>query len=309
MIKKPGFFSRFYLSIIMFFLYAPIFVLIVFSFNSSRSRTVWTGFSFQWYSQLFADFPRFEFAQTSDFFLFEFFQNFIAILISIGQFIFRPVGGNTILDAFHTTIVVAILASVIATIAGTIAAIGFYSMRSRWRTPLVQINNIPMMNADIVTGVSLSLLFVSLGRILQFRLGFGTLLLAHITFCIPYVVLAIMPKLRQIDKNLVDAACDLGCTWMQAFWKVILPEIRPGIINGLIIAFTLSIDDFVISYFSAGGNVMTLPMQVFAMTRRRISPEINALSTILFLSVLTLLIVINVRSAKQEERLKRRTSA
>ena len=266
--KKPSFLGRFYMGFIMLFLYAPIFVLIVFSFNSTRSRTVWSGFTLEWYRRLFTD--------------------------------------GTVLDAFYTTLIIAVLASVIATIAGTFAAVGFYNMRSRWRTPLTQINNIPLMNADIVTGVSLSLLFVSLGTVLQFRLGFGTLLIAHIVFCIPYVVLTIMPKLRQIDRHLVDAACDLGCTWMQAFWKVIIPEIRPGIINGLIIAFTLSIDDFVISYFTAGGNVMTLPMQIFAMTRRRISPEINALSTILFLSVLTLLIIVNVRDARQSERLKKR---
>jgi len=269
--KKPGFIGRFYISIILFFLYAPIFVLITFSFNSSRSRSVWTGFSLDWYRRLFSD--------------------------------------GAILDALYTSIVIAVLAAVFATIAGTFAAVGFYNMRGRWRVPLMQINNIPMMNADIVTGVSLSLLCVSLGSFLQFRLGFGTLLLAHITFCIPYVVLAIMPKLRQVDGNLVDAARDLGCTWMQAFWKVIIPEIRPGIINGLIIAFTLSIDDFVISYFTAGGNIMTLPMQIFAMTRRRVSPEINALSTILFLSVLILLIIINVRDMRQEEKLKKRTAA
>ena len=269
--KKPGFIGRFYISIILFFLYAPIFVLITFSFNSSRSRSVWTGFSLDWYRRLFSD--------------------------------------GAILDALYTSIVIAVLAAVFATIAGTFAAVGFYNMRGRWRVPLMQINNIPMMNADIVTGVSLSLLFVSLGSFLHFRLGFGTLLLAHITFCIPYVVLAIMPKLPQVDGNLVDAARDLGCTWMQAFWKVIIPEIRPGIINGLIIAFTLSIDDFVISYFTAGGNIMTLPMQIFAMTRRRVSPEINALSTILFLSVLILLIIINVRDMRQEEKLKKRTAA
>ena len=255
----------------MLFLYAPIFVLVVFSFNSTRSRTVWTGFSLEWYQRLFSD--------------------------------------GTILDSFYTTLIVAGLAAVISTVAGTIAAIGFYNMRSRWRVPLTQVNNIPMMNADIVTGVSLSLLFVSVGAMMGFRLGFGTLLLAHIAFCIPYVVLAIMPKLRQIDRHLVDAACDLGCTWMQAFWKVIIPEIRPGIINGLIIAFTLSIDDFVISYFTAGGNIMTLPMQIFAMTRRRVSPEINALSTILFVSVLILLIIINVRDVKQDEKQKKRAAA
>ncbi|MCL2401094.1 MAG: ABC transporter permease, partial [Oscillospiraceae bacterium] len=199
-------------------------------------------------------------------------------------------------------------AAIIATVAGTFAAVGFHHMRRKFRTPMMQVNNIPMMNADIVTGVSLCLLFVSLGTVLRFRLGFGTLLIAHITFNIPYVILCIMPKLRQLDRNLVDAACDLGCTWMQAFWKVIIPEIRPGIINGLIIAFTLSIDDFVISYFTAGGNVMTLPMQIFAMTRRRVSPEINALSSILFMTVLTLLVILNVREIRHEDKMKKRAA-
>ena len=265
MTRKPGIAGRAYNALILFFLYAPIFVLIAFSFNSSKSRT-WTGFTLDWYASLLRD--------------------------------------SSIMNAFYTTIIIALLSAVIATIAGTFAAVGFYNMRARWRTPLLHINNIPMMNADIVTGVSLALLFVSLGGILKFNLGFATLLIAHITFNIPYVVLSVMPKLRQLDSNLIDAACDLGCTWIKAFWKVIVPEIMPGIINGLIIAFTLSIDDFVISYFTAGGNVMTLPMKIFAMTRRRITPEINALSTILFLTVLILLIIINIREARQEERLK-----
>jgi len=269
--KKPGIFGRSYTALILFFLYAPIFILIVFSFNSTRSRSVWTGFTFDWYRSLLVD--------------------------------------SSIMSSFYTSLIIALISAVVATIAGTFAAVGFYNMRRRWRTPLVQINNIPMMNADIATGVSLSLLFISIGSVLKFNLGFGTLLLAHITFNIPYVVLSIMPKLRQLDNNLVDAACDLGCTWMKAFWKVIVPEIMPGIINGLIIAFTLSIDDFVISYFTAGGNIMTLPMQIFAMTRRRISPEINALSTILFLTVLVLLIVINIREIRQEDRQKKTIKA
>ena len=267
MMKKPGLFGRLYSALILFFLYAPIFVLIVFSFNSTKSRSVWSGFSLQWYRQLIHD--------------------------------------SSILNAFYITIVLSLVAAVIATIAGTFAAVGFFDMRRKWRTPLMQINNIPMINADIITGVSLSLLFVSLGRFLRFEFGFGTLLIAHVTFNIPYVILSILPKLRQLDSNLVDAAMDLGCTWMKAFWKVIVPEIMPGIINGLIIAFTLSIDDFVISYFTAGMNVMTLSMKIFAMTRRRINPEINALSTILFLSVLVLLIIVNIREIRQEERARR----
>jgi len=270
-IKRPGIVGRTYTALILLFLYAPIFILITFSFNNSRSRTVWTGFTFDWYRSLIVD--------------------------------------SSIMNAFYTTLIIALISAIVATIAGTFAAVGFHNMRRRWRTPLLHINNIPMMNADIATGVSLSLLFISLSSILKFNLGFGTLLLAHITFNIPYVVLSIMPKLRQLDNNLVDAACDLGCTWMQAFWKVIVPEIMPGIINGLIIAFTLSIDDFVISYFTAGGNIMTLPMQIFAMTRRRISPEINALSTILFLTVLALLIIINIREARQEDKQKKSAKA
>ena len=262
MTKKPGLPGRFYNALILFFLYAPIFVLIVFSFNRTKSRSVWAGFSLDWYRQLVED--------------------------------------SSILNAFYITLVISLVAAVIATVAGTFAAVGFFYMRRKWRTPLMQINNIPMINADIITGVSLSLLFVSAAAALNFEFGFGTLLIAHVTFNIPYVILSIMPKLRQLDGNLVDAAMDLGCTWMKAFGKVIVPEIMPGIINGMIIAFTLSIDDFVISYFTAGKNVMTLSMKIFAMTRRRISPEINALSTILFLSVLILLIIINIRENRQE---------
>ena len=260
--------GRIYTCLILLFLYVPIFVLITFSFNRTRSRSVWSGFTLDWYRSLLTD--------------------------------------SSIMDAFYTTLVLALLASLIATVAGTFAAVGFYGMRKRWRTPLMQINNIPMINADIITGVSLCLLFVFLGGLFRFSLGFATLLIAHVTFCIPYVVLSVMPKLRQLDSNLIDAAQDLGCTWMKAFRKVIIPEIMPGIINGMIISFTLSIDDFVISYFTAGGGVMTLPMKIFAMTRRRVSPEINALSTILFLSVLFLLIIINVRQMRQDDRQKKR---
>ena len=271
MTRRPGAAGRLYNALILFFLYAPIFVLVVFSFNSTKSRTVWSGFSLDWYRQLIQD--------------------------------------SSILNSFYITIAVSLLAAVIATIAGTFAAVGFHNMRRRWRAPLMQVNNIPLINADIITGVSMSLLFVSAGAALRFELGFVTLLIAHITFNIPYVILSIMPKLRQLDNNLVDAACDLGCTWMKAFWKVIIPEIMPGIINGMIIAFTLSVDDFVISYFTAGGNIMTLSMKIYSMTRKRVSPEINALSTILFLTVLILLLIINIREMQQEERLKMRERA
>ena len=256
--------------LVFIFLYAPIFVLIVFSFNSSKSRSVWTGFSFKWYEQLFHN--------------------------------------SSILNALLITLLVSVLAALIATIIGTFAAIGFYTMKKKWRKPLLAVNNIPLINADIVTGVSLCLLFVASGNLLGFGLGFGTLLIAHITFNIPYVILSVMPKLYQLDVNLIDAAQDLGCTWMQAFWKVVIPEIKSGLVNGALIAFTMSIDDFVISYFTAG-HVQTLSMLIYSMTRKRITPEINAVSTLLFVCVLVLLIVVNVRESRQEDKLKKKALA
>ncbi len=260
------------LNILVFlFLYLPIAVLIVFSFNDSKSRTVWSGFSLHWYEELFHD--------------------------------------EEILSAFSTTLTVSVLAAVIATVLGTAAAIGFHSMKRKPRHLLMTINNIPMTNADIITGVSLMLLFVFTGNLLGFSLGFGTLLVAHITFNIPYVVLAVLPKLRQLNPNLGEAAMDLGATPWQAFWKVLMPELRPGILNGLLIAFTLSIDDFVISYFTAGSEVATLAMQIYAMTRKRISPEVNALSTILFVTVLTLLLIVNFREMHQSKQAEKRNRA
>ena len=257
--------------LVFLFLYLPIAVLIVFSFNDSKSRTVWSGFSLHWYQELFQD--------------------------------------EEILSAYSTTLTVSVLAALIATVLGTAAAIGFHSMKRRPRHLLLTINNIPMTNADIITGVSLMLLFVFTGNMLGFSLGFGTLLVAHITFNIPYVVLAVLPKLRQLNPNLGEAAMDLGATPWQAFWKVLMPELRPGILNGLLIAFTLSIDDFVISYFTAGSEVATLAMQIYAMTRKRISPEVNALSTILFVTVLTLLLIVNFREMHQTKQAEKRNKA
>ncbi len=245
------------------FLYLPIMVLIVFSFNQSKSRTVWTGFTLDWYNELVND--------------------------------------STIISSLETTLLVSVLAAVISVIVGTFAAIGFFYMKKNWRSPLLTINNIPVVNADIITGVSLSLLFVSAGAVLGFDLGFGTLLIAHISFNIPYVILSVMPKLYQLDSNLFEAAQDLGCTWFQTIWKVIIPEIMPGIVNGLLIAFTMSVDDFVISYFTAGSSVQTLSMTIYAMTRRRISPKINAISTLLFVLVLVMLIIVNVRETRQSK--------
>ena len=281
MSRKSRGFNRVLMALIFLFLYAPIFVLIVFSFNDSSSRTVWQGFTLRWYEELVRD--------------------------------------RAITSALWTTLLVSLLATVIATAAGTMAAVGLFHMKKRWRRPLMTVNSIPMTNADIVTGVSLCLLFVAffagwadfarwinavqgLVRLpVRLHMGFGTLLIAHITFNIPYVILNVSPKLRQMDKNLVDAAQDLGCTWLQAFRKVVLPEIKPGIVSGALIAFTMSVDDFVISYFTAGSGTSTLAMVVYGMTKRRISPKINAVSTMLFITVLALLVVVNVREARQEQ--------
>lgn len=271
MMQKNNAFARIFNILVYVFLYLPIVVLIIFSFNDSKSRTVWSGFSLHWYQELLQD--------------------------------------EEILAAFSTTITVSVIAAVVATVLGTAAAIGFHNMKRRPRNLFMTINNIPMTNADIITGVSLMLLFVFAGNLLGFSLGFGTLLVAHITFNIPYVVLAVMPKLRQLNPNLGEAAMDLGATPWQAFWKVLMPELRPGILNGMLIAFTMSIDDFVISYFTAGSEVSTLAMQIYAMTRKRISPEVNALSTILFVVVLTLLVTVNVRQVRQEQLNEKRARA
>lgn len=261
--KKKYTGGKIFTALTYIFLYAPIVFLIVFSFNSTKSRTIWSGFTLDWYKQLFND--------------------------------------SLIMSSLETTLTVSVIASVIAAVIGTFAAIGFYNMKKKWRSPLLTVNNIPVINADIITGVSLALLFVSAGAMLGFQLGFGTLLIAHISFDIPYIILSVMPKLYQLDRNLFEAAQDLGCTWFQTVYKVIIPEIMPGIINGLLIAFTMSVDDFVISYFTAGSSVQTLSMTIYAMTRRRISPEINAISTLLFAVVLILLVVVNVRESRQHK--------
>ncbi|SBW05460.1 ABC transporter, permease protein [uncultured Eubacteriales bacterium] len=268
--KKNGFFSNLFMVLVFLFLYAPIFVLIVFSFNALKSRTVWGGFSLQWYIQLF--------------------QN------------------TRILDALKTTLLISVIAAVVATIAGTAAAIGFHNMKRRPRGILMTVSNVTMTNAEIITGVSMMLLFVFAGRVLGFNQGFGTLLIAHITFDIPYVILSVMPKLRQLDPNIYEAAQDLGATGLLAFRKVVLPEIMPGVLNGMLIAFTMSIDDFIISYFTAGSETTTLALEIYSMTRKRISPEINALSTLMFLTVLILLVVVNVRQTRQESAEKRKAA-
>ncbi|MBQ2062644.1 MAG: extracellular solute-binding protein [Oscillospiraceae bacterium] len=276
--------DRILMGLVFLFLYAPIFILIIFSFNSGVSSSVWKGFSLHWYHEL--------------------------------------VHNRLIMTSVYTTLLVSLLATLIATIAGTFAAIGFFSMRRKRRDALMAVNNIPMMNADIVTGVSLCLLFVvffngwgtfagwintiqsAVTLPTKLSLGFGTMLIAHICFNIPYVILAVGPKLRQMDRNLVDAAQDLGCTWMQAFWKVIIPEIKPGIVSGALTAFTMSVDDFIISYFTAGSRTSTLAMTIYGMTKKRVSPQINAVSTLLFVTVLILLVIINIRESSMQKRAK-----
>ena len=282
--RKNGIASRAFMVMVFLFLYAPIFLLIIFSFNEGNSNAVWQGFSLKWYQELFKD--------------------------------------RIIMQSVYTTLTVSLIATVVSTVVGNLASIGFYNMRRRWREPLVTVNNIPMINADIVTGVALCLFFVAAfgawngfvewmettHRLTAPRLymGFGSLLIAHICFDIPHVVLCIMPKLRQMDGHLIDAAQDLGCTWMQAFWKVVVPEIKPGIVSGELIAFTMSVDDFVISYFTAGSSVSTLAMTIYGMTKKRITPKINAISTLLFATVLLLLIINNVREARLEKARKQR---
>lgn len=249
--------SKIYIWIIFAFLYTPIFILVVFSFNNSKSRVVWSGFTFRWYKRLFED--------------------------------------SQILMALSNTIIIAICSALIATILGTIAAIGIMNMNKLTKRLVMNITNLPMVNPEIVTGVSLMLLFVfAYNNFEILKPGMITLILAHTTFSLPYVILSVMPKLRQMDSNLYEAAQDLGCTPRKAFIKVVIPEIMPGIVTGMMMAFTLSIDDFVISYFTSG-TTQTLPLSIYSMTRKIVSPEINALSTILFFTVLILLLFVNVR--------------
>lgn len=251
--------SKFYTALIMLFLFAPIAILLVFSFNDAKSLSVFSGFSFKWYRELFKD------AAT--------------------------------LGALRNTLVLALSASVIATVMGTAAAVGINKLRSKaMRVTMDTVTNIPMINPDIITGISLMLMFVFVGRLfgLATSLSFWTMLIAHVTFCLPYVILQVLPKLRQMDRSLPEAAMDLGCTPLRAFFKVELPEIMPGVITGLIMAFTLSLDDFVISYFNSGNGFETLPIRIYSMTKKTVTPKMYALATIIFFVILLLLILTNI---------------
>ena len=250
------FLKRFYLVIMFIFLYAPILALMVLSFNSSKYMSKWTGFSLKWYQQMFSS--------------------------------------NLIMSALRTTLIIAFVSALIATVIGTIACIGINNMKKVPRTLILGVNNIPLMNADIVTGISLMLCFIAFGV----SLGFGTVLVAHITFNIPYVVLSVMPKMKQTEKSTYEAALDLGASPLYAFWKVILPDILPGILSGFLLAFTMSLDDFIITHFTKGAGINTLSTLIYSEVRKGIKPSLYALSTIMFLAVLILLIIANLPKRK-----------
>ncbi len=270
--------SKIYSAVIFLFLFAPIAVLLVFSFNDAKSLSVFSEFSLKWYKELFND-------------------------------------RNT-LGALKNTLILAVAATVISSLIGTVAAVGINKIRSRWyRTAMNTVTDIPMVNPDIITGISLMLMFVFVGRLFgaATSLNFVTMLIAHVTFCTPYVILQVLPKIQQMDKSLHEAAMDLGCTPVKAFLKVELPEILPGIITGAIMAFTLSLDDFVISYFTSGTGFETLPIRIYGMTKKTVTPKMYALATIIFFVTLTLLLISNVvdnddrRALKENKKLKRRT--
>lgn len=256
--------KRIYTFLIYLFLYAPIAVLIIYSFNESRSRGNWGGFSLKWYGELFRD-PQ-------------------------------------IMKALYYTLVVAVSSAAIATVIGTAAALGIYSMKKRSKTIVMNLTYIPVLNADIVTGVALMLLFIAV----NIPLGLTTLLLAHITFNVPYIILSVLPKLKQMDPNLQEAALDLGATPWVAFKMVVLPEILPGILTGALLAFTMSLDDFVISFFTTGGGVSNLSIQIYSMARVGVTPTINALSTLLFITVLGLLLLVNSRTSNTPVKRKKK---
>ena len=258
--------SRLYIALIILFLYAPVAVMIVFSFNSSSSVWVFSGFSTRWYEGLAND--------------------------------------TTMLTALEHTLIIAVSSAVISTVLGTAAAVGITAIRRKMSQKIVMsVTQIPMMNADIVTGISLMLLFIFFGKLigLSESLGLGTVLIAHITFNLPYVILSVIPKLRQTDSHLAEAALDLGCTPLKAFFKVILPSISTGIVTGFIMAFTLSLDDFVISYFTCG-HYQTLPIVIYNMTKKSVTPDTYALSTLIFISVFVLMVLYNVLQTKSEKK-------
>lgn len=252
--------QKIYIGLIFLFLYAPIVTLMVLSFNASKTRAKWGGFTLKWYRELF--------------------QN------------------QVILDALYNTLLIALLSALIATLIGTIACLSIQGMKRKSRAVMMGITNIPMLNAEIVTGISLMLLFISLGM----RLGFGTILLSHITFNIPYVILSVMPRLKQLNPSTYEAALDLGASRLKAFFKVVFPDLLPGILSGFLMAFTMSLDDFIITHFTKGPGIDTLSTKIYTEVKKGIKPEMYALSTLIFLAVLVLLLLVNHTPRKEAEK-------
>ena len=242
---------RIYIALIIIFLYAPIVTLVVLSFNASKTRAKWGGFTFKWYAKLFEN--------------------------------------EDILQALGTTLSIAFLSALIATAIGTIACISINNMKRKTRAVVIGVTNIPMLNAEIVTGISLMLLFLSLG----FKFGYGTILLAHITFNIPYVILSVLPRFKQLNQSTYEAALDLGASHPKAFFKVVFPDILPGVMSGFLMAFTMSLDDFIITHFTKGPGIDTLSTKIYTEVKKGIKPEMYALSTLIFAAVLILFFLVN----------------
>ena len=268
--------SRIYLCVVFGILYIPILTLILFSFNNTESTANFTGFSLQWYEKLFSD--------------------------------------ENAFFALRNTLILAVCSSLLSTVIGTAAAEGIYRMKSKWlKSAVNSVTNIPMMNPDIVTGVSFMLFFAAVVAILKIEdydsIGFGAMLIAHTTFCLPYVILSVLPRINELGESLTEAALDLGCTPAEAFFKVKLPNIMPGVLSGLVMAFTLSLDDFVISYFVSPSNFQTLPLLIYSMTKKTVKPDMYALSTIIIITVFTLLIISNIKSSKNTSKGKKKGGA
>ncbi len=259
--KKNGVFTKIYIALILIFLYSPIAVMIINSFNKGKT-VVWKGFSLKWYGELFED--------------------------------------KAIIGALMNTLSIALLASIFATILGTAAAIGINNFKGKKRAVIQNVSNIPIISPDIVMGVSLMLLFAFLGNIFHFEMGYVTVLISHICFCVPFVVLNVIPRIRRMDESIYDAALDLGCNQFQAFFKVVIHELMPGIVSGFLMSFTYSLDDFIITHFTQGAKFQNLSTEIYAMLRRKIPPTINALSTILFVAILIIMIIINVHDRREE---------
>lgn len=259
-------FGKVYMGIVFAIMYMPLLVMVFFSFNESNSTAKFTGFSLHWYEEMLRD--------------------------------------SAAMDALKNTLILAVVSTIIATVLGTLAAVGIFGMRNKWfKTGVLSATNIPMMNPDIVAGVSLMLLFAFVGRMLGAveSLGFGTILIAHVTFSLPYVVLNVLPKLVQTDPHLAEAAQDLGSTPVQAFFRVVLPSISSGVVSGALMAFTLSIDDFVISHYTSG-SFTTLPLLIYTMTKKRVTPEMYAVCSCIFISVLVLLLIMNLSQIRQAKK-------